>query len=130
MDNKRFPWWSAPVFLRAHHMLRRSAELAQLLIRHLLKTFAKLVDIEGHQLNFLHNVLNLVAHPANRRTLRRESARSLRLPASRADSPAIYTQFFATVDSARSSGKGASIPHRFGRDAGLMTKFPMAREAD
>jgi hypothetical protein len=54
----------------------RSAKLAQFIVRHLLKTFAKLVDIEGFQLNLLHNVLNLIADPANRRTLGRESARS------------------------------------------------------
>jgi hypothetical protein len=60
LDNERFPWWLAQVRLRAHHMRRRSAKLAQLIVRHLLKTFAKLADIEGSQLNLLHNVLSLV----------------------------------------------------------------------
>ena len=40
----------------------RSAKLAQLIVRHLLKTFAQLVEIEGFQLNLLHNVLNLCAN--------------------------------------------------------------------
>jgi hypothetical protein len=105
LDNKRFPWWLAHICLRAHHMSCRSAKLAQLIVRHLLKTVAKLVEIEGFQLNLLHNVLNLAAHPAIGATRSKESARSLRLPASGADSPATNTQFFATVDYARSSGK-------------------------
>ena len=105
MDDGRFQWWSTPVSLRAHHMCCRSTKLAQLTIRHLLKTFAKLVDIEGYNLNLLHNGLNLAAHPSIGVTRSKESGRSLRLPASGADSPATNTQFFGTVDSARSSGK-------------------------
>ena len=44
------------VCLRADHIRRRFAKLAQLIVCHLLKASAKLVDIERRQLNFLHRV--------------------------------------------------------------------------
>jgi hypothetical protein len=54
LDNERFQWWLAQVCLRAHHIRRPFAKLAQLIVCHLLKPFAKLVYIERRQLNFWH----------------------------------------------------------------------------
>jgi len=59
IGRRTFPWWLAQVCLRADHIRCRFAKLAQLIVCHLLKTLAKLVDIERRQLNFLLSCITL-----------------------------------------------------------------------
>ena len=109
MDNERFPWWFSQVCLRADHMRRRFAKLAQLIVCHLLKTLAKLVDIERRQLNFLHRVRPL-----------RHMGQTVSRSVGKAPGVVAFPHRAATMDSARNSGKAQVVDHGLSSDAQVL----------